>query len=70
MATSTALDTAVYRTLDGGIHHTACGRRMTFRGRPAGLSFEFNCPACGESVMITAELLASLVSGRPELPPR
>ena len=39
----------VYRALDGGIHHTRCGQRMSLHGRRAD-ELDFYCLTCAESV--------------------
>jgi hypothetical protein len=42
---------AMYRALDGGIHHASCGRRLVLRGRRAD-ELDFGCPACEASVAL------------------
>jgi hypothetical protein len=42
----------VYRTMDGGLHHARCSRRLAFHGQRVGLELDFYCLACAESVTI------------------
>jgi len=42
----------VYMALDGGLHHSRCGRRLLLHGQRARLELDFYCLACAESVTI------------------
>ena len=50
----------VYRALDGGIHHTRCSQRMTYRGRASGSELEFHCGTCHERVVMPQIIVARL----------
>ena len=61
VATSSPAVVSVYRALDGGIHHTRCNRRMTYRGMSAsGLELEFHCATCHERLMLPQIVAARL----------
>jgi hypothetical protein len=50
----------VYRTRDGGIHHTRCGGRIALQGRRAELELDFYCLACIESVTLPVYVLSRI----------
>jgi hypothetical protein len=52
---------SVYRTLDGGIHHARCHRRLSYRGTSgSGLELEFHCATCHERVVLPEIVAARL----------
>lgn len=48
----------VYRTLDSGIHHARCGRRIEYTGSRGGLELDFYCFACHEHVTLPECVIA------------
>ena len=50
----------VYMALDGGLHHSRCGQRLSFHGQRAGLELDFYCLACAETVTIPFCVLARI----------
>jgi hypothetical protein len=53
----------VFRTRDGRIGHSRCGRPLEFHGCRAGIELDFYCHACVEHVTLPECVLSRIPLG-------
>ena len=55
----------VFRSLDGRICHSRCGRSLQFQGRRGGLELDFYCQHCVEHVTLPECILPRIPRTAP-----